>query len=76
MVADSPYGLLTFILLTLILGRLGRLGDRTGDGADLAAHRCSALYGVPDRGVRFLHYALYGEPLLSLHYFIIAFSGC
>ena len=24
-------------------------------------------------GVRFLHYALYGETLLSLHYFIVAY---
>ena len=24
-------------------------------------------------GVHFLHYALYGEPLLSLHYFLIAY---
>ena len=70
--SDSPYGLFTFILITLILG---------GSGA-WATGRAMAQTWRPipmllpymvflTAGVRFLHYALYGETLLSLQFFII-----
>ena len=71
---NSAYGLLTFILITLLLG---------GAGA-WAAGRALAQTWRPMQmllpymlfltaGVRFLHYALYGESLLSLHYFLVAY---
>ncbi len=49
--AATPYGLFTFVLITLVLGGARRLGGGPGAGADLAAdgdHR--GLHAVPDRG--------------------------
>jgi hypothetical protein len=72
--ADSPYGLLTFILITLFLGGLGawatgRAMAQTWRPLPMLLHYMLFLTA----GVRFLHYALYGESLLSLHYFIVTY---
>ena len=56
-------------------GRRGRLGDGPGARPDLAADGdARALHAAcSPPGVRFLHYALYGEPLLSPQLFIGAY---
>jgi hypothetical protein len=69
--SDTDYGLFTFVLITLVLG---------GAGA-WATGRAMARTWMPmpmllpytlflTAGVRFLHYALYGEPLLSPTLFV------
>ena len=72
--ADSPYGLFTFILITLVLGGAGAWA--TGR-AIAKTWRPLAMLGpymlFLTAGVRFLHYALYGEPLLSPMLFIVAY---
>jgi hypothetical protein len=72
--SDSPYGIFTFVLLTLVLGGAGAWA--TGRAVAKTWRPLATL--VPymiflSAGVRFLHYALYGEPLLSLPLFISAF---
>ena len=72
--SDSPYGLFTFILLTLILGGLGAWA--TGRAMAQTWRPIPMLLPymfLLTAGVRFLHYALYAEPLLSVQHFIIAF---
>ena len=71
---DSSYGLLTFVLITLILGGLGAWAAGRALAQTWRPMPMIALYMLfLTAGVRFLHYALYGEPLLSLHYFIVAY---
>jgi len=72
--SDSPYGVFTFILITLVLGGAGAWATGRAIAKtwrpliSLAPYMiCLAL------GVRFLHYALYGEPLMSLPLFVSAF---
>jgi hypothetical protein len=72
--ADAPYGLFTFIVLTLVLGGLGAWASGRALAQTWRPVPMLALYMVGlAAGVRFLHYALYGEELLSLHFFIIAY---
>ena len=72
--ADSPYGLLTFILLTLVLGGLGAWAAGRAMAQTWRPMPMIGLYMLfLTAGVRFLHYALYGETLLSLHFFIVAY---
>jgi hypothetical protein len=71
---DSPYGLFTFVLITLILGGLGAWAAGRAMAQTWRAMTMIALYMlILTVGVRFLHYALYGETLLSLHFFIVAY---
>jgi hypothetical protein len=71
---DSPYGLLTFILLTLILGGLGAWATGRAMAQTWRPMLMLAPYMILlTAGVRFLHYALYGETLLSVQYFLVAF---
>jgi hypothetical protein len=70
----SPYGLFTFVLITLILGGAGAWAT----GRALAQTWRAVVMLLPymlflSAAVRFLHYALYAEPLLSLPQFIVAF---
>jgi hypothetical protein len=70
--ADAPYGLFTFILLTMILGGLGAWA--TGRAMAQTWRPIPMLLpyvAFLTAGERFLHYALYGEPLLSLQFFIV-----
>ena len=71
---DSPYGLLTFLLLTLVLGGAGAWATGRALAQTWRPIPLLALYMLGlTAGVRFLHYALYGESLLSPHYFIVAY---
>jgi hypothetical protein len=73
--SDSPYGLFTFILITLILGGLGAWATGRAMAQTWRPIPMLLPYMVfLTAGVRFLHYALYGEPLLSLTQFISAFA--
>jgi len=73
--SDSPYGLLTFVLITLILGGAGAWATGRAMAQTWRPMPMLLPYMVLlTAGVRFLHYALYGEPLLSLHFFIVAYA--
>ena len=72
--ADEPYGLFTFVLITLVLGGLGAWATGRAMAQTWRPLAMLAPYMVfLTAGVRFLHYALYGEPLLSPTFFIIAY---
>ncbi len=72
--ANSHYGLLTFVLITLILGGLGAWAAGRALAQTWRPMPTILLYMLfLTAGIRFLHYALYGETLLSLHYFIVAY---
>jgi hypothetical protein len=75
--ADSPYGLFTFVVLTLLLGGLGAWATGRAMALTWRPILMLALYMVfLTAGVRFLHYALYGETLLSAQYSIVAYLWC
>ncbi len=72
--ADEPYGLFSFLLITVVLGGIGAWAT----GRAMAGTWRPLLMLAPymlflTAGVRFLHYALYAEPLLSLTFFIITY---
>ena len=72
--ADEPYGLFTFVLITLILGGAGAWAAGRALAQTWRPIAMIALYMLfLTAGVRFLHYALYGEPLLSVQFFLIAY---
>jgi hypothetical protein len=72
--SDSPYGLFTFILITLVLGGAGAWATGRAIAKTWRPLPMLAPYMLfLTAGVRFLHYALYGEPLLSLALFISAY---
>jgi hypothetical protein len=72
--ADEPYGLFTFVLITLVVGGAGAWATGRAMARTWRPMPMLGLYMVLlTAGVRFLHYALYGEPLLSLQYFAVAF---
>ena len=74
--AATPYGLFTFVLLTLVLGGLGAWATGRAMAQTWRPMAMLALYMLfLTAGVRFLHYALYGEPLLSLQSFSSPTSG-
>ena len=75
--ADAPYGLFTFIVITLILGGAGAWAAGRALAQTWRPLPTLALYMVAlAAGVRFLHYALYQEELLSLRFFVIAYVWC
>jgi hypothetical protein len=72
--SDSPYGLLTFILITLVLGGAGAWATGRAIAKTWRPLVTLAPYMIfLTAAVRFLHFALYGEPLLSPALFISAF---
>jgi len=72
--ADSPYGLFTFALITLILGGAGAWATGRAMARTWRPMLMLAPYMVfLTAAVRFLHYALYGEPLLSPAFFVVAY---
>jgi hypothetical protein len=72
--SDSPYGLFTFIVITLLLGGAGAWATGRAIAKTWRPLATLAPYMVfLTAGVRFLHYALYGEPLLSPALFITAY---
>jgi hypothetical protein len=59
--ADEPYGLFTFVLITLVLGGLGAWATGRAMAQTCRPLAKLALYMVfLTAVVRFLHYALYG----------------
>jgi hypothetical protein len=71
---NSPYGLFTFILITLVLGGAGAWATGRAIAKTWRPLATLAPYMLClAAAVRFLHYALYGEPLLSLRLFIVAY---
>lgn len=75
--ADAPYGLFTFIVLTLILGGAGAWAAGRALAQTWRPLLTLALYmGALAAGVRFLHFALYQEELLSLRFFLVAYVWC
>jgi hypothetical protein len=71
---EQTYGLFTFVLITLLLGGLGAFAAGRAMAQTWRPMPMIALYMLfLTAGVRFLHYALYGEKLLSMHYFIVAY---
>ena len=72
--AAGPYGLFTFVLITLVVGGAGAFATGRAMARTWRPMAMLALYMVLlTAGVRFLHYALYAEPLLSLQYFVVAY---
>ena len=72
--ADSPYGFFTFVLITLVLGGAGAWATGRAIAKTWRPLAMLAPYMLLlTAGVRFLHFALYGEPLLSPVLFIVAF---
>jgi hypothetical protein len=72
--ADSPYGFFTFVLITLVLGGAGAWATGRAIAKTWRPLTTLAPYMIfLSAGVRFLHFALYGEPLLSLPLFISTF---
>ena len=72
--ADSHYGFLTFVLITLVLGGVGAWATGRAVAKTWRPLAMLAPYMLfLTAGVRFLHYALYGEPLLSPTLFIVAY---
>ncbi len=72
--ANSPYGPFTFVLITLVLGGAGAWATGRAIAKTWRPLAMVALYMIfLTAAVRFLHYALYGEPLLSPRLFIVAY---
>ena len=70
--AATPHGLFTFVLITLIVGGAGAWAAGRALAQTWRPMAMIALYMLfLTAGVRFLHYALYGEPLLSLQFFLV-----
>jgi hypothetical protein len=72
--ANSPYGLFTFVLITLVLGGAGAWAAGRALAQTWRPMPMIMLYMLfLTAGVRFLHYALYGEPLLAPQFFVVAY---
>ena len=72
---DQPYGLFTFVVITLILGGAGAWAAGRALAQTWRPVGMILLYMLfLTAGVRFLHYALYGESLLSVQFFLIAYA--
>jgi hypothetical protein len=70
----TPYGLLTFVLITMFLGGAGAWAAGRALAQTWRPMGMIAIYMLfLTAGVRFLHYALYGESLLSLQFFLVAY---
>ena len=73
--ADEPHAVWIFIGLTIVLG--GGLAMATGRGIAQTwrPYFMVALYMLPlALAVRFLHFALFEERLLSFQYFLVAYA--
>ncbi len=72
--AATPYGLCTFVLITLILGGAGAFAAGRALAQTWRPMPMIALYMLfLTAGVRFLHYALYGEPMFAPQFFVVAY---
>ncbi len=72
--SDNPYGWLVFLVLTVIMG-----GAAAWSSGRAIAQTWRPFWQVPVYmivlafAVQFLHYALFAEPLLSLHFYGVSF---
>ena len=72
--ADQDYGILTFVLITLVIGGAGAWATGRAMAQTWRPVAMLAPYMVfLSAGVRFLHYALYQEPLLAIGAFIVTY---
>lgn len=72
----TPYGLYVFLGLTLILGGLGAVSIGRAMAASWNPITKVLFYcALLAAGVQFLHYALYQEQLLTLHYYLVNFAA-
>ena len=72
--SDTHWGLVTFVLLTLILGGAGAWASGRALAQTWRPVAMILIYMLfLTAGVRFLHYALYDESLLSVQFFVIAY---
>ena len=73
--ADAPYGIFTFIVITLIMGGAGAWATGRAIASTWRPFPIVAVYMIGlAAAVRFLHYALYGEKLLSVPPFLVAYA--
>lgn len=72
--ADTPYGLFIFLLLTVVMGGAGAWASGRALAQTWRSMAMILVYMLfLTAGVRFLHYALYGESLLSVQFFLVAY---
>ncbi len=70
---DAPNGLFHFILLTLVLGGAGAIASGRAIAGSWKSYLVLPFYMVILSGViRFLHYALFQEDLLSISGYVVA----
>ena len=71
--SDGPNGLFHFLLLTVVLGGAGGVASGRAVAAGWKSYAILPVYMVVLAGVvRFLHYALFGEDILSISGFLVA----
>ncbi len=69
---SGPNGLLAFIVVTLILGGLAAFVSGRAIAETWRPRWQAALYMLPlAAGVRFVHFAVFNEPLLSLRSYFV-----
>ena len=71
--ADSAYGFLAFILLTGLGAAAAFATGRALAGGWTPLWRIAPATVALAAAVQFLHYALFQEELLSLHYYLVTF---
>ena len=72
--ADSDYGLLAFIVLTGLGAAAAFTTGRALAGGWSPLWRIAPAMVVLSAAVQFLHFALFQEELLSLHYYLVTFA--
>ena len=72
---DAPNGLLHFILLTVVLGGTGAIASGNAIAGQWKSWLILPFYmAILSAVVRFLHYALFQEELLSFQGYVIALA--
>lgn len=69
---SGPNGLLAFIIVTLVIGGIAAFVSGRAIAETWRSRWQAALYMVPlAAGVRFVHFAVFGEPLLSIRSYLV-----
>lgn len=72
---DAPGGLLHFLLLTVVLGGAGAVASGRAIAGQWKSVAILPVYMlVLSAAVRFLHYALFGEDILSVPGYVVALA--
>ena len=72
---DAPNGLLHFVLLTVVLGGAGAVASGRAIAGQWKSFLILPAYMVVlSAAIRFLHYALFGEDILSLPGYLVALA--